>query len=131
VYRIAEPIKTLGQRFAYAGLVGVAVTLLLIGKTDGDLSEKMRTAVTDAVTPLMAALSRPTAALNTAVDRVGGLIDIHRENAVLRAERERRLQWQQVAWRLDAENAALRALLNYKADDAVSHAAARVIADTG
>ncbi len=131
VYRIAEPIKTLGQRFAYAGLVGISITLLLIAKTDGDLSDRLRTTMTDAVAPLLSVLSQPTAAVADAVENAEHLLHLREDNATLRAERERLLQWQQVAWRLETENAALRGLLNFKAADEATHVAARVIADTG
>jgi rod shape-determining protein MreC len=49
----------------------------------------------------------------------------------LRQDKERLLHWQSVARKLEAENKALRAQLNYLPGPQASYVSARVIADTG
>ena len=90
-YRIAAPIKNLAQRFAYMGLVLAAFALMLLGKADTVLVERVRAHVTDAVAPILDVLSRPVATANEAVERVRELVDLRAENQRLRQEKARLL----------------------------------------
>lgn len=125
------PIKGLIQRFAYVGLVAAAFGLMLLGKADVPLAERIRTQVTDALAPILDVLSRPVATVSDVVDQVRELASLHEENAGLREDKVRLLQWQTVARRLEAENTALRALLNFVPGPEASYVTARVIGDTG
>ena len=115
VHRIAVPIKGLIQRFAYVGLVAAAFGLMLLGKADVLLVERIRTQVTDALAPILDVLSRPIATVSDVVDQVRELASLREENAGLREDKARLLQWQMVARRLEAENTALRALARLRA----------------
>jgi len=128
---MAQPIKTLAQRFAYLGLVAAAFALMLLGKADVVLMEQVRTHVTDAFAPILDAASRPVATASKMVDQVHDLILVREENLALRQDRERLLQWQSVAKKLEAENRALRAMLNFIPGPAANFVSARVIADAG
>ena len=125
------PIKGLIQRFAYVGLVVAAFGLMLLGKADVLLVERIRTQVTDALAPILDVLSRPVATVSDVVDQVRELASLHEENAGLRGDKVRLLQWQTAARRLEAENKALRALLNFVPGPEASYVTARVIGDTG
>ena len=131
VHRIAVPIKGLIQRFAYVGLVVAAFGLMLLGKADVLLVERIRTQVTDALAPILDVLSRPVATVSDVVDQVRELAALREENAGLREDKVRLLQWQTVARRLEAETKALRALLNFVPGPEASYVTARVIGDTG
>jgi rod shape-determining protein MreC len=131
VHRIAVPIKGLIQRFAYVGLVVAAFGLMLLGKADVLLVERIRTQVTDALAPILDVLSRPVATVSDVVDQVRELASLSEENTGLREDKVRLLQWQTVARRLEAENKALRALLNFVPGPEASYVTARVIGDTG
>ena len=48
MHRIAA-IKSLAQRFAYMGLVGGAFALMLLGRADTLMIERLRVQVTDAI----------------------------------------------------------------------------------
>jgi rod shape-determining protein MreC len=67
---------------------------------------------------------------STELMRVKALWDVQKNNEMLAAENERLIEWFQTANRLDAENKALRELLNMKEEEAVEYHAAKVIADT-
>ena len=131
VYRFAAPIRSLVHRFAYMGLLMAAFGLMMLGKADTVLMERMRTHVTDALAPIMDVISRPVATVANIVDHGRELIEIHAQNAELRETNQRLLQWQTAARRLEIENARLRALLNYKPEPNAAFLSARVIADTG
>lgn len=131
VNRLAQPIKTLAQRFAYLGLVGMAFALMMLGKVDTVLVERARTHVTDAVAPILDAMSRPVASVNRLVSDIREIANLRDENQRLREETARLLQWQTVARRLEAENKMLQGLLNFVPGPEASFISARVIADTG
>ncbi len=131
VLRFATPLRVLAQRFAFVSLVGAAFGLMMLAKADMVASERVRTAATDAVAPILDVLSRPTAAVSEFTDRVSEAVALGAENARLREQNERLLHWQQVARRLEAENRTLRGLLNFMPPAPVSFVTARVFADPG
>ena len=89
VNRLAQPIKTLAQRFAYLGLVGMAFALMMLGKIDTFLVERARTHVTDAVVPILDAMSRPVASINRLVSDVREIANLREENRRLRVAGKR------------------------------------------
>ena len=129
--RVATQIKGLAQRFAYLGLVGAAFSLMLLGKADVVMVERIRTHVTDAIAPVMDALSRPVATVSEMVDQVRELARLRAENSSLRDDKARLLQWQAVARQLEMENKALQSLLNFVPGPRASFVTTRVIANSG
>ncbi|MBI4966986.1 MAG: rod shape-determining protein MreC [Rhodospirillales bacterium] len=128
--RLAQ-VKQLAGRFAFASMVAAAFALMLLGKADTVLVERMRGSVTDAVTPLFEMLSRPAATMAEFVDNVRNLATVRTENTRLREENAKLLRWQSVARQLEAENGQLRGLLNFVPGPDAGFIAARVVADTG
>lgn len=131
VSRIAAPIKSLAQRFTYMALILTAVGLVVIGRVDLATIDKARDQVTDAVTPILNVLSTPVDSVDRVVEEFHNFVNVHAQNAQLREERERLLQWQAAARRLEAENRVLRSLSNFVVAANASFITARVIADTG
>ena len=130
VVRVAAPMRSLAQRFAFLLLLGTAVGLLIIGRTDPKIFEETRMALIDSTAPMLDALSRPAATISDAIDRVWELAHIRKTNAALKAENARLLQWQHAARRLLAENDQLRTLLKYSGEAPAHSVAARVIGDS-
>ncbi len=130
-YRIAAPIKTAIQRFAYLGLVVSAFAVMLLGKADAVLMERIRVSVTDAVAPIVGVLSRPVASVSDMIDQIRELTRLREENIRLRGERDRLVKWQGAARRLEAENTSLRGLLSFEKNPKPRFVTSRVIADTG
>ena len=129
--RAATSARNLVQRFAFVGLVLGAFALMLLGKADALLMERIRAQVTDAVAPVLEVLSQPVVAITDVVENIQEITALREENDRLRAERERLLQWQSAARNLEAENRSLRDLLHFKPGPEASYISARVIADTG
>ena len=130
-YRLSAPLSGLAQRFTFLGLVFFACSLLLIAKVDVALMERVRVQVTDSVAPIIDVMSRPMALVNETISTLKAIATVHERNELLKQDKERLLQWQSVARRLQAENQALRAQLNYVPGPQASYVSARVIADTG
>jgi len=131
VLRLAQPIRLWVQRFTFLLLLAAAAGLMLLGKADTVLVERLRVAVTDSIAPLLDALSRPTAVVNDLIEHGRNVYGLALENRTLREENARLLQWQAVARRLEVENAALRGLTGYVPEAAASDISARVIGASG
>ncbi|MTJ82910.1 MAG: rod shape-determining protein MreC [Telmatospirillum sp.] len=124
-------LKQLAQRFAFLSLAMAAFGLMLLGKADTVLVERMRVAVADAVVPILDVLSRPAGAIADVVGAVRELATLRAENVRLREENANLLHWQTLARQLDNENRALKAQLNFLPDPDPSFITARVVGDTG
>ena len=131
VLRLAQPIRIWAQRFTFLLLIGSAVGLMMLGKADTVLVERIRIEVTDLVAPVLDTLSRPIEAVNDAIDYGRNVYGLALENRTLRAENARLLQWQALARQLEAENAQLRALTGFVPEAAATEISARVIGASG
>ena len=131
VVRVAKPLKAWLQRFAILALIGAAFALMLLGKADSLLLERARSAVVDAVAPILDAASKPVATVKTVIQGAQELAELRAENAELRARNERLMHWQMVARRLEVENDSLRGLLRLNPDPLETAITARVVADPG
>ena len=129
--RVAAPLRAMAQRFAFLFLLIAAGGVLLVGKADPKVFDRARMVVTDAFAPVLDALSRPIATGAAIVDEVNFLVELREQNAALRVENTRLIQWHTAARNLAAENERLRGLLRFVPDNASQFISARVIADTG
>jgi rod shape-determining protein MreC len=128
---LATPIRAWAQRFAFLLLVGAAFALMLLGKADTVMVERARTAITDAVTPVLDVVSRPIASVAGVLQEGKELAALRAQNAALRQENRRLQHWHTVARRLRAENAALAQLLNMAPEPETEYVTGRVVADSG
>ncbi len=124
-------LRILAQRFAFAALIVASFMLMLLGKADTLVVERLRTVVGDTVAPVLEVMSRPAATIAELVQSVRDIARIRAENVRLTEENRRLLDWQTVARRLDVENRSLRSQLRFVPDPGVSFFTARVIGDTG
>ncbi|MEX2199868.1 MAG: rod shape-determining protein MreC [Dongiaceae bacterium] len=128
--RIASPVRAWAQRFTYVLLVGGAFALMMLGKTDAVLVERLRTHVTDALTPILAAIAEPVGAVEQAIENAKHLIELRSQNTQLQTERDALLQWQAVARKLEAENTQLRAMLGMVPDPQTTFVTAHVVGNS-
>lgn len=129
--RLTAPVKAAAHRLALPFLILLSVMLILLGKADVLVIDRLRTVVADAASPLLDVLAQPVASVAAGVQKVQNMAALYRENDVLREENARLLQWQEAARRLAAENAALRDLEKLSPESASTYTSARVIADSG
>lgn len=124
-------LRLLAQRFAFLTLVLASFALMLLGKADTILVERLRVLIDDGVTPVLQVLSRPASAVASVVNAVHDLAALRAENVRLAEENARLMHWQTVARELDNENKVLRSQLNYSPDPDSAFITARVVGDTG
>jgi len=131
VLKLAQPLKAWIQRSALLLLVTAAIALTLLGRSENGIVERTRALVADAVTPILDFASRPISGTVDALENAQDLMALAQENASLREANRRLRSWQAVAYRLEAENGALRELLRMVPDPQSRYVTARVVADNG
>jgi len=119
------------NRFGYIGLLLAAFALMLLGKADVMVMERVRAHVIDGVAPILDVLSRPMASFDRVVEEATALGQLREENAQIKIENQRLLQWQSAARKLSSENIQLKSLLNFAPGAEPGFVTGRVIADTG
>ena len=124
-------LRQLAQRFAFVALVLASFMLMLLGKADTLLIERVRVVVQDTAAPVLDVMSRPAASVAQLVNSVREIARIRADNVRLKEENARLLNWQTVARRLDEENRALHAQLHFIPEPSTSFISARVVGDTG
>ena len=129
--KVAQPVRSLMQRFAFSALFVTAFALMLMGKADIVLVERTRVAVNDAMVPVLDILSQPAASITKTIDSVSELHDLHGELERLKAENKRLRQWHHVATGLEAENRALRGLAHFVPPPDPAIISGRAISNTG
>jgi len=130
-HHLTHPEKGMAGRFGYLGLVLAAFALMLLGKADILVMERVRASVSDAVAPVLEVLSRPVSSMDRAVDELTALSAVRVENARLREENQRLIEWQSTARKLSSENQQLKGLLNFAPGAEPGFISGRVIADSG
>ncbi|MFQ5535047.1 MAG: rod shape-determining protein MreC [Sphingomonadales bacterium] len=129
--RSPAPAKVLVGRLSLLFLFVLALVLLFLSRSDNAAVDRFRTAVMDAVTPVLSVLSRPIDAFHDVVEWSGEVLSVHDENRKLREENARLLGWEATARRLERENQRFRVLLGVRSERAVPFVTTRIVADSG
>jgi rod shape-determining protein MreC len=131
VIRLSIPLRQALARLSLPLMIAAAFGVMLLGKADALLAERLRSHLADALSPIYAALAEPMGAVRGAVEEVQALALLREQNVVLREENERLRRWQAVALALESENDLLRRQLNFLPEAAPAFVTARVVADGG
>lgn len=130
--RLAEPLRSLADRFAMGALVSLCVGLLVLAKADVKFLSYVSEQAADIAVPALRLLNQPVAAVRHLAEETGRLLALHDENRRLREENRRLLAWQSEATKLGVENRALREMLRVPTvEPAPLWTAARMVADSG
>jgi rod shape-determining protein MreC len=124
------PVKAAIQRFAFLLLAAAAAALLVLGKADVALIERLRAEANDGALPILEVLRQPVVAIHSAIAEVNELIDLRTENARLRQENARLLEWQEAARRYERDNASFRRLLKVTNGPVATFISAHVVGDS-
>jgi len=128
---VAAPFRALLQRFAFLLLLAASIGLILLSRVDRPVVERIRAIGADIIEPVLSVVAQPVTAVNAVIGWADDIFFVHDENFRLRTENARLLQWQEVARRLEQDNAALRRLLSAGPDLSQTYVTGRVVADGG
>ncbi|WP_282607378.1 rod shape-determining protein MreC [Pelagibius sp. Alg239-R121] len=131
VLGLATPLRAWAQRSAFIVFFALAIVLLILGRADTPAVERVRTAVNDAVAPILELATSPVATVSDAIVNARELMEVRATNEALRQENERLLQWRAAAQRLEDENRLLRDLNELTIEPRTRYITARVIGDQG
>ncbi len=112
-------------------LVMASLVMISMSRDDSHWVHNLRTVFTDGFAPLVDALSAPAAFVETVNEKIDHLVFLYQDNARLREENKRLLQWQSVARQLEVENASLRELTDLPAPTQFAFTTARVVGAAG
>jgi rod shape-determining protein MreC len=129
VIRLSIPVRQALSKLTLPVLIAAAFGLILLGKADAVMAERAQMALADALAPIYGLLAGPLARLRDVAGSAGHVLTQASENVRLREENEQLRKWQAIALALDAENATLKANLQWIPEPAPSFVTARVVAD--
>ena len=121
----------LARRIAVILLLFLSLGLVIISKTQANITHNMRTAIADTVVPVIRVLSKPVDAFSAVGDWVHEMMVLREENRTLKMENTRLQQWQAVATELQSENGKLRNLLKFAPANKSAYTSARIATDSG
>jgi rod shape-determining protein MreC len=114
-------------QLSLAILAILAIGLVVLGKAQSSLFDRVRTYYSDSISPALKSVGRPFDGVASWFGGVGHLFDVYQENQRLRDENARLRQWQSAAIVLDARVKRYQLLLNAVPDPALESITARVI----
>jgi rod shape-determining protein MreC len=109
----------------------LSLGVVLFGRADQDLADRLHAGLDDLLAPAYQVVAGPVEALEHGTGAIGNLFNLASQNAELRAENAKLLQWQSVAMALEAQDDALRSTLNYVPRPTPDFFTAPVVADLG
>ena len=108
-------------------VVALAVVLVLLGKAQGTLFDKMRAHATDTMAPVLEKVRVPVAGFGRWMGSITEIFSVYQENLRLKDENARLRQWRNVAIVLQSRVGRYQALLHAVPDPQMNRVLARVI----
>jgi len=108
-------------------VVALAVVLVLLGKAQGTLFDKMRAHATDTMAPVLEKVRVPVAGFGRWMGSITEIFTVYQENLRLKDENARLRQWRNVAIVLQGRVGRYQALLHAVPDPQMNRVLARVI----
>lgn len=125
------PGKQWFYRASLVMMLTFGVALVVMSKTNNPAIGKLRTNITDAITPVLSVAARPMDAIHNFGIWIGEIVRMREENIALKNENIELLSWQTKAKAMEAENEALRSLLKVVPSQKSNYITVRVVSDLG
>jgi len=118
-------------RTALSFLIAVALLILIIGRADATLFERVRIWMIDQISYGLEFVSSPVTSAMDYVRRSDEFFQLYEENQKLKTENQQMREWRDAALKLERTVESYQALLNVSVDPSISFVTSRVIADSG
>jgi len=125
------PGKQWFYRASLLMLIMLGMTMMIMSKTNNPAIAKLRTHITDLVTPVLSIASSPMDVAHNMGTWIAELSRLREENVALKNENLELLKWQSAAKTMETENESLRALLNVVPEQKNTYITAHVVSDLG
>ncbi len=112
-------------------LITVGCTLVVMSKAGNPAVSRLRTQITDIAVPVLAIAASPMDTVHSAGVWIGEMANLRAENISLTNANAELLKWQEKAKAMEAENQALRTLLNVVPMNKSTYITARIVSDMG
>jgi len=109
----------------------LGITFIAISSLYPPLAERVRVSILDQLSPVIQVFSVPIQTVTLATRDMTGLSQMQAENKQLRADNSKLQKWYQTALFLEAENKALKDLLNVKKEPEYTVISSRILSDSG
>ena len=111
--------------------LGLGVLLIALSSLRPTLAENIRVLILDQLSPVIQVFAVPIQTITMTTRDMTGLSQLKAENKQLRVDNDKLQKWYQTALFLEAENQALKDLLNVKTAPDYTVISSRVLSDTG
>jgi rod shape-determining protein MreC len=128
IARVGARSSGLSERFWFGVCIVAAASLLLLTRLENQPLQQVKSALWEALTPVLEVVSAPVQALRDMKATMVALHTARDENIRLKAENDGLRRWQTVALALTHENARLRQLAGYKPAQNTSYVTAQAVA---
>lgn len=128
--RAAAP-RHLAPRLTLLFILTFGATVTLLSHTGSPLLATLRATLTDVLVPVLSVAAKPVDAVRDAKLWLTGAMHMQQENAALKAQVQSLAQWQAIANQVQAENDALRKLIQVVPAGNTSYIAARIVSESG
>ncbi len=126
---ILLPGKQWYYRASLSMMVGFAIALMIMSKTNNPNISRLRMQIADAVTPVIAFVGRPMDTFYDAGTWLTEMAALRKENVMLKNQNAELMQWQGAAKSMEAENESLRKLMNVVSSHKSGYITTRVVSD--
>ncbi len=126
-FSIAISLQTWLTRLIFVGFILLSAAMLVMDHSKHPAATKIRVAITEVTTPVLVFLASPIQTISELTQELAAWQNAGQQNKRLLAENEQLKRWRLVATRLEAENKALRNLLNMAPAGQKHYITARVI----
>lgn len=127
--RLLLTARRVTQRVSLLFLLTLAGGLLLLGRAESVLIERLALSISNTVAPALDAMTQSAGGVRRGLETLHHFLFVFDENARLRAEVEQLRGWQAAVHRLDVENRSFRQLLRVQPEGAVSFVTGRAIGE--
>ncbi|MFO1241591.1 MAG: rod shape-determining protein MreC [Rickettsiales bacterium] len=124
---LSVSLKPLLSFLSVCAFFVAALILMSMHQGGNGTAERLRLAISDTMAPVLSAIAKPSAAIDSSIAWVKNIGTVYSENKRLKAENAQLMQWQTVAEHLQTENIELKNLLDIRKESPASFVAARVI----
>jgi len=128
---LRAPSRPSGERFTILVLVIVGVALLMVGRTDPQVFDDIKTKVMVSIAPVLDTVAEPVRQIRDWRQSLARLSTVYSDNERLRTENQELRAKAEQADRLSRVVERYQALLNVQVDPRIDYLTTRVIGDSG